>query len=138
MRSRAGLVILGLAVATSTHAQAQGGPKAIIGTWRGTSTCVDKVTFPACNDEVVVYTVTAIDKSDSVNVHADKIVNGKRESMGDYNFGPDAAGTWVSRFPLGRYTGVITLKVTDDTIEGDFVQQLRGRVRVISLQREPQ
>jgi|KBSSwiStaDraftv2_1062776.scaffolds.fasta_scaffold1333595_1 hypothetical protein len=115
---------------------AQANPKAILGTWRGTSTCVDKVTFPACNDEEVIYQVTAIDNSDSVTVHAEKIVKGKREAMGDNIFGPESGGTWVSRFPMGRYTGVITLTVRGDEIEGDLVQQMRGRVRRISLQRE--
>ena len=120
-----------------TFAQAQAPPKAILGTWRGTSTCVDKVTFPACNDEEVIYQITAIDKSDSVTVHAEKIVKGKRESMGDNIFGPEAGGTWVSRFPLGRYTGVITLTVHGDDMDGTFVQELRGQVRKISLHRGP-
>ena len=33
----------------ATPAHAQESP--ILGSWHGTSTCVDKVKFPACNDE---------------------------------------------------------------------------------------
>src|SRR2546427_692001 len=43
------LLILGIIAA----AQAAG----ILGEWRGTSTCMDKVAYPACTDEVVVYDV---------------------------------------------------------------------------------
>src|SRR5205085_12209201 len=32
----------------------------ILGTWRGTSTCVDKENHPACNDEIVIYDVRAV------------------------------------------------------------------------------
>ena len=117
--------------------EAQQPSKAIVGTWRGASTCVDKVKFPACNDEEVIYQITVIDKSDSVTVHADKIVNGKRESMGDNRFGPGARGTWVSRFPLGRDTGVITLTVHGDDMDGTFIQQIQGQVRKMSLRRQP-
>ena len=28
---------------------------AFLGTWRGTSTCVDRELAPACKDEIVVY-----------------------------------------------------------------------------------
>ena len=35
------------------------GPAELIGTWRGTSTCTDRVAAPACNDETVVYEFSA-------------------------------------------------------------------------------
>ena len=47
----------------------------ILGTWRGTSTCVDKVAFPACHDEVVIYEIRShLTAADSVIVRADKVV----------------------------------------------------------------
>lgn len=60
---------------------------AIVGEWRGTSTCVDRKLAPACNDEVTVYTFTHAKQSSDTIVHvlADKIVNGVRESMGEFD-----------------------------------------------------
>ena len=57
-------------------------PSELIGTWRGTSTCTDRVAAPACHDEVVVYRITPVKGSDSLSMDALKIVNGKEEEMG--------------------------------------------------------
>jgi hypothetical protein len=55
----------------------------LLGLWRGTSQCTDRVAAPACNDEVVVYTFTAAAAPGTLRWKADKIVDGKREPMGD-------------------------------------------------------
>ena len=59
------------------------GPEELIGLWRGTSTCTDRVAAPACQDETIVYEFKAGTQPGTVRWSADKVVNGKRESMGD-------------------------------------------------------
>lgn len=59
------------------------GPEQLIGLWRGTSTCTDRVAAPACQDETIVYEFKAGARPGTVRWAADKVVNGKRESMGD-------------------------------------------------------
>lgn len=60
--------------AQATHANV------VVGTWRGTSLCLVKPS--SCNDEHVVYRVTALDSRDSVSIDALKVVNGQEEEMG--------------------------------------------------------
>jgi len=59
------------------------GPEPLIGLWRGTSICADRVAAPACQDETIVYEFKAGPQPQTVRWAADKVVNGKRESMGD-------------------------------------------------------
>ena len=81
-------------------------PAELTGTWRGTSTCTDKVAAPACRDEVVVYDFLAGDKPGIVQWKADKIVNGKREPMGEIELAYDTAeACWIADLetPRGRF-----------------------------------
>ena len=68
----------------------------IVGTWRGTSRCVDRVAAPACNDEQVIYEISATPGRESaVTVNADKVVDGKRVPMGALDFARDPKdGSW--------------------------------------------
>jgi len=59
------------------------GPEQLIGLWRGTSVCTDRVAAPACQDETIVYEFTGGTQPGTVRWSADKVVDGKRESMGD-------------------------------------------------------
>ena len=59
------------------------GPEQLIGLWRGTSLCTDRVAAPACQDETIVYEFKSGTQPGVVSWAADKVVNGKRESMGD-------------------------------------------------------
>jgi len=72
----------------------------ILGTWKGTSTCVDRTRHPACKDEVVVYEFR--EKSgapDVVSLQADKIVDGQRVTMGEFDVVWDAGeGAWLGEF----------------------------------------
>jgi len=61
-------------------AQTRPGPAALLGTWRGTSSCT--VHPSPCNDESVVYRISAGSRSDSAAVDARKVVNGQEEGMG--------------------------------------------------------
>ena len=112
----------------------------IIGTWRGTSTCADKVAFPSCHDEVVVYDVLALDPaSDSVKVRADKMVGGAREFMGELLFGQDSSGGWLAEVHTARYHDRWTLTIEDDRMSGTLVDLPSGRVvRHLALRRNPE
>src|SRR5947208_3363109 len=75
-----------LAFPLSSHAAPAGHPPSeLTGTWRGTSVCTDRVAAPACNDESVVYDFTAGATPDTVHWKADKIVEGKRLPMGEFD-----------------------------------------------------
>lgn len=109
----------------------------ILGTWQGTSTCVDKVAYPACKDEVVVYVIQPLGAgADSVTVQADKIVNGARISMGDLQFGRAGEGTWLAEFQTARYHDRWTLTLEGDRMTGTLVDLPSGRlVRNLTLRR---
>jgi len=75
----------------------------IVGTWSGSSLCVDRQAAPACNDEQVVYEIKASSKPSTVSVDADKVVDGKRVSMGVLEFTHDAkSGSWTSELDTPR------------------------------------
>jgi hypothetical protein len=83
MRIRVAGVALASALATTANAQAAAQPPAPItpvGVWRGTSVCL--VRPSACNDEIVVYRITAMKAADSVAVDARKIVRDEEQDMG--------------------------------------------------------
>jgi hypothetical protein len=92
----------------------------LAGTWRGTSVCTDRVAAPACNDEVIVYEFPAGTEPGSVRWKADKVVEGRRESMGDpmpmsYDAG-DAC--WKAEFRSPRVHVVWCLSVTGNDLKG--------------------
>ena len=58
--------------------------QSIEGIWKGTSLCQIK-TSP-CHDEVVVYYISKNSNENSYDVVANKIVNGKEDSMGTLRF----------------------------------------------------
>jgi hypothetical protein len=113
------------------------GQAAILGTWRGTSICVDKINFPACHDEEVIYDVRRLaEGSDSVIVKADKIVGTAREFMGELNFGPAGPDEWRAEVQTSRYHDRWALIVADDRMIGTLVDLPSGReVRQVSLVR---
>ena len=100
--------------------QANGpGPSQLLGTWRGTSTCTDRVAAPACNDEVVVYEFTNGVKPGTVHWAADKVVNGKREPMGEMELAYDEREKcWKAEFSSPRVTGVWRLSVDGNSMTG--------------------
>src|SRR6478736_203902 len=107
----------------------------IIGSWRGTSTCVDLVHFPACRNETVIYDVTAGGK-DTVSLRADKVVDGVREFMGELTFVKQGDGSWVSEFQSPRYHGRWILMIQGDAMTGRLEDlPARTLVRNVSLRR---
>ena len=78
-------------------------PSELIGTWRGTSICTDRVAAPACNDEVVIYDFTVGSKPGTVHWKADKVVDGERGTMGELDLAYDAGEScWVADFSSPR------------------------------------
>src|SRR3954471_15014437 len=79
----------------------------LLGTWRGTSVCTDRVAAPACQDETVVYEFTRGTQPGTVHWLADKIVNDKRESMGEMDLSYDSAEScWKAEFSSPRLKSV--------------------------------
>ena len=132
------LVVLSLWVVGSA---ARGLPRKtdeIVGTWRGTSTCVDRVAAPACSDEQVVYEVVASpDPPEKVAVKGDKVVDGKRVFMGELEYTPAKDGSWTAEFQSPRVHSQWRLVVSGDSMTGNAILLPSGAVvRRLALQRE--
>ena len=86
------LSVVGPVGRPSLSAQAAPSPaNAILGTWRGSSICVDPARDTACRDEDVIYEVdSAASPSGPVRMLADKVVNGLRQPMGGFHLAYDA------------------------------------------------
>src|SRR5882757_2571252 len=87
---------------------------AVIGDWRGESTCV--VRESACHDEDSLYHVTKLDgKPGWFSMNLDKIVNGKPVTMGTMDCTYDAAKhSLTCEFPRG----VMRFITSGDKMEG--------------------
>lgn len=127
------LPVVGLLLGLASFQQAAD----IVGTWRGTSVCVDKKNHPACNDEQAFYEIRAVRSSrDTVIVKAQKMVNGTAELVSEDKFARHADGSWQADVPAPRYRIHITLRVAGDSLTGIlFSDGQRGRD--IALKRSP-
>ena len=106
------VVVVAACLLYGSAAQGDHKPSEILGTWRGTSTCTDRVAAPACNDEVIVYDVTLGTKPGTVLWKADKLVDGKREPMGEMDLTYDGGEKcWKGEFSSPRLTSVWCLAV---------------------------
>jgi len=90
----------------------------LVGNWTGESICVGD--HPACHDEKVVYRISKTPgKSGSVTIIMDKLIDGKPETIGVFEFKYDAAKkTLVNEFTRGHTHGVWEFKLEGDTIAG--------------------
>ena len=135
-------IVFGVMLALASLALDQSGAKApepaqLIGTWQGTSVCTDRVAAPACADERVVYEFSAGPKAGTVHWKADKIVNGKREPMGEMDLVYDTAEScWKVEYAGPRVTSVWRLTVAGNHLTGT-ARVLPGneRIRQIDLRR---
>ena len=95
----------------------------LLGDWTGESICVNKEKFPACNDEKVVYHIKAVDnKANTVNLSADKIVNGKPEFMAAFDFIYDPKKqTLTTEVKNERVHFLIELAVKGDVLDGGMI-----------------
>lgn len=117
------------------HAQA----REILGTWRGTSTCVKEAWNSACNDEQVVYYVTAVPgRTDSVALDARKVVDGKQDPMGTLALRYDAATkAWVADWSNARYHLLWSFQPGGKTLTGTlFVLPERRVARHITVKKD--
>ena len=116
-------IVCGAVLVAATAAVAQDSkdadPAQVIGVWRGTSTCTDRVAAPACNDESVVYEFTAGQEPGTVHWTADKVVNKRRERMGEFDLQYDAVErVWKAQFSSPRVTSVWRLSVKGTHLTG--------------------
>jgi hypothetical protein len=110
----------------SAHASHGSGPETLLGTWTGTSRCVNKKQYPSCNDETVIYRFAASPSgTSSTLLTADKLVDGKPQTMGvmEFTFDP-ALHAWVSEFRTSRFHAVWTLALgrDDKVLTGTLVE----------------
>ena len=109
-----------------TGGAVEGAPanETFLGEWDGTSSCVDKVKFPACRDEVVIYHVAPSSAGDSyVTLTADKVVGGKVAPMGalDFRFDPGLKA-WTSQIKNSGVNALWSFQVTGSELSGTLVE----------------
>jgi hypothetical protein len=128
-------------VACLARGEGQGGGTAdeIVGTWSGSSVCVDRRAAPACNDERVVYEINASPgKPNTLTANADKVVDGKRVSMGVLEFTHDAkSGSWTSELDTPRVHALFRLTVNGEMMTGTLtLLPSKAVVRKIDLRKD--
>jgi len=117
------MVFAGVFVAFSLNCSASsqtGDIDKLVGDWSGKSICVNKEKYPACNDEVVVYHIKKVEgKTNTINLSADTIVNGKPDNMGNYDFIYDPKKqTLMTEYKNDRVHFTIEFDVKGDVLEG--------------------
>jgi hypothetical protein len=108
-----------------------------IGTWHGTSVCVDRKTDTACKDEEVVYVVKGIRAvRDTVEMEAFKIINGERLSMGMMRPAySQVSGFWTFEL-AARVHALWAFQVKDSTVNGTLVElPLKRLIRQVHASR---
>lgn len=111
----------------------------IVGTWHGTSACVDRRAAPACTNEEVIYEIAASPgHPDAVTVTADKIVDGKRVPMGSLDFTLEATSrSWTSELETPRTHALWRLSVSGTTLSGTLtLLPSKAVVRRVDLRRD--
>ena len=109
-----------------------------LGTWHGTSACVNRQAAPACKDETVVYEVVRSEKPQTAVLKADKIVDGKRVPMGDLEFVySEKESCWRAELTTPRVQGVWCLVVDGKNMTGGLrVLPENTEVRRVELKHE--
>jgi hypothetical protein len=110
----------------------------LLGIWRGTSICTDRQAAPACKDEQAVYEFTPGPRPGVVHWIADKMVDGKRQNMGESDVTYDAAEhCWKVEMTGARVKSVWRLAVSGDHMTGT-ARQLPGNetIRKIDLHKQ--
>ncbi|MGB9178740.1 MAG: hypothetical protein WCB68_05775 [Pyrinomonadaceae bacterium] len=114
--------------------KADDGRSKLVGNWTGESICAGN--RPACHDEKVVYRVAkTADKPDMVTITADKIVDGKPETMAVLDFQYDGEkGTLVNEFTRRTTHGRWEFTVKGNVMEGVLLilpgKEIGRRVKV--------
>lgn len=144
MRGSRSLIVASVLIVLVAQSQASGQRAdttgEIVGTWRGSSACVDRQAAPACTDEQVVYDIAATPgKPDTITVKADKIVDGKRVPMGVLDFSHDAkSGSWTTEIETPRVHALWRLQASGTTLVGSMtLLPSKAVVRRINLRKAP-
>jgi hypothetical protein len=124
--------------ATAAYAAGTGDLSHFLGTWHGTSTCVNRKVAPACKDETVVYEVGRSEKPQAALLKADKIVDGKRVPMGELEFiYSEKDGCWRAELTTPRVEGIWCLVVDGQNMTGGLrVLPSNSEVRKVELKHE--
>lgn len=101
-------------IAASDHSRSE-----LIGAWRGTSVCSDRVAAPNCNDEVVVYEFSPGSERDVIHWKADKVVGGERLPMGEFDLTySQSDACWRAEFTSPRVHMVWCVVVEGTELKG--------------------
>ena len=112
------MIFLILVITAIAHTAAQD-PGELLGTWRGSSVCTDRQAAPACRDEDAVYEFRPGPRQGVVHWIADKMVDGKRQNMGELDLTYDAAEhCWKVEVASTRLKSVWRLSVSGDHLTG--------------------
>jgi hypothetical protein len=113
--------------------------RAIVGVWRGTSSCVDRTLHPACVDETVVYEFRPLpDDRGAVRLEAKKVVGGRAETMYllDFTYDPERK-VWASEFRAPHAHGEWSYAVEGDALRGRLLDlPSRALVRTVTAMRD--
>jgi hypothetical protein len=101
-----------------------------VGVWRGASKCT--VRPSSCNDEIVVYRITRVSKSDSLAIDARKIVNGQEEEMGVIGCRSAASGAQLT---CTMPNGVWRFMIRGDSLVGELRQPDNRKYRDVNAAR---
>jgi hypothetical protein len=133
-------LVLAAALVACLLSEASAGPvEEFVGTWRGTSACVDRQAAPACTDEKVIYEIVVNPgRPESVTVTADKVVDGKRVPMGSFDFTLEATSrTWTSELETPRMHAIWRLSVSGTTLNGTLtLLPSKAVVRRVDLRKD--
>ncbi len=117
------VIILFFLLSSVTQQKTPAAQNSLIGTWHGTSICVDRERDSACKDEEVVYVVKRIPSTrDTVEMEAFKIINGHRVSMGTMNFVyTRGSHSWTYAL-IARVHALWTYQASDSTLIGTLAE----------------
>jgi hypothetical protein len=91
----------------------------LIGVWRGSSVCTDRIAAPACKDEIVVYAFSPASNPEIVHWTADRVVDGKRHPMGEFDLAYDRSDAcWRAEFTSPRVHMVWCVTVEGTELKG--------------------
>ena len=110
---------------------------AILGEWRGTSTCIDRVVAPACNDEVIRYVFTRRESPmEPIHLAADKLVGSEFQPMYEMDFAYEATtSSWFHRFET-RAKAEWRYRLAQRQLEGQATDLAsKARVRQVAATR---
>ena len=135
------VLLLLLAISSSSTAE-EANAKALLGVWRGTSTCVNVEAAPGCKNEEVIYEFreTTPPVARKLNLKADKIVDGKVVPMGEFDLvWIPAEGAWSYEIQTPRVHALWSFKQPGgDELAGTLVLLPdRTLVRKAAARRQP-